>query len=181
MKKVIDLAEIRKVRADGERIRYDSEIHPGIIQRLAILGYTQERIATALGISPRTIRRWIKEHEEVEYAYRLGGALADAEVAQSLFDQAVGWMDEKTGRRKGANVTAAIFWLKNRCGWRSEPVVPAADEDKRDDGKCPTPEEIAQKAKELLRLVEQRGVSVPTANDSKPGEIDEDEFSEFDA
>ena len=75
--------------------------------------------------------------------------------------------------------TAAIFWLKNRCGWRSEPLV-HENTDHKD--KPASREEVVRQARKLCRLLEARGESVP---DVTPTEMDEDktsldEFAEFD-
>ena len=178
---VISLAEVRKSRASGEgaRISYDPNVHPGIIQRLALAGLTQDSIAASLGVHRSTLRSWMDRHEEVDHAIRFGSDLADAEVVRSLYDQAVGWIDKETGRRKGVNVTAAIFWLKNRCGWRSEPLV---QDNTNHKDKPASREEVSRRARELCRLLEARGENVPnvTPTEMDGDKMSVDEFPEFD-
>ena len=175
--KPIDLNEFRKQRfKEGERVLYNAEVHPGIIERLAILGRTQQEIANIIGVTRQTLSEWIGKHEEVSTAYNFGSDLADAEVMKAHYDSAVGWVDDKS-RRRGANVTAQIFWLKNRCGWRNEQPL-KADEDKRDE-KDLTPEAMAQAAKALIRLLEGSGQTAPMIDATPAGEP-EDEFGDFD-
>jgi hypothetical protein len=71
-------------------------------------GIPAEDIATALGIE-----RWVLGRD---YRKELDGAAikANAKVAESLFRKATG-----EGREA---VTAAIFWLKTRAGWKETSV-----------------------------------------------------------
>ena len=66
-------------------------------------GIPQPEIAEAVGIDPKTLRKY--------YAKELRGAttIANARVAESLFKQAT-----------DGNTAAAIFWLKARAGWREK-------------------------------------------------------------
>ena len=83
---------------------------PTAAQRTTVLewssyGIPQEAIARHIGIEPPTLRKYFAE----ELAN--GRHQANAEVAQSLFRIAVSGND-------GPAVTAKIFWLKTRAGWR---------------------------------------------------------------
>jgi transcriptional regulator with XRE-family HTH domain len=73
------------------------------IQELASLGCTDEQIATFFGVSPRTVANWKEKYPEFLQAINLIKLKADATVADSLYAQA-----------GLGNVTAQIFWLKNR-------------------------------------------------------------------
>ena len=76
----------------------------GAVHLMTSRGATQSMAADALGIEEKCLRR----HYRVELD---GGAVqADIAVANNLFRIA-------TGEGPGA-VTAAIFWLKTRGGWR---------------------------------------------------------------
>lgn len=88
----------------------------------------------------------------------------------------MGWKDPSTGRRQGANVTAQIWWSKNRFGWRDQ--QPLAKDDTERDGRAKTPEEVLREAKALIRILEGHG-DTPPMIDATPK--DEDEFKEFDA
>lgn len=66
-------------------------------------GLTEEQIAERLGVGITTLSRWKNEHPEFREALKVSKDEADAKVVESLYKQAL----------KG-NVTAQIFWLKNR-------------------------------------------------------------------
>ncbi len=78
--------------------------HARQVEAMAGYGIPPEDIATVLGIDPARLRR--------DYQAELQGASikANAKVAESLFRKATG-----DGRE---SVTAAIFWLKTRAGWK---------------------------------------------------------------
>jgi hypothetical protein len=82
--------------------------HARQVEAMAGYGIPPEDIATALGIE-----RWVLERD---YRKELQGAAikANARVAESLFRKATG-----EGREA---VTAAIFWLKTRAGWKETSV-----------------------------------------------------------
>lgn len=84
------------------------------IQRLAGLGLTQEQISLALGYA----KGWVAAHKmkdpELAMAVDQGKSVAISLVANALFETA----------RKG-NVTAQIFFLKARAGWREDQYVHA--------------------------------------------------------
>ena len=70
---------------------------------LCLLGATDKEIAGILGVSEKTLNTWKKSHPEFFQSLKSGKDDADADVADSLYQRAL----------KG-NVTACIFWLKNR-------------------------------------------------------------------
>jgi len=75
--------------------------------KLGALGLTIPEIADFWGVGVRTLNRWLAKNPELKLQVERGRREADLTVIQAVLDQA----------RKG-NMTAAIFWLKNRCGWR---------------------------------------------------------------
>ena len=81
-------------------------------RKLCLLGYTDIQLAHHFAIAESTLNKWKKEKPEFSESLRQGKCDADGEVVESLFKEA------KTG-----NVTACIFWLKNRQGraWRDKP------------------------------------------------------------
>ena len=85
------------------------------VKAMAAYGVPQEDIAKVIGCSPVTLRKhcW----QELEIA----AIEANAKVAQSLFRKAV----DGTGKE---SVTAAIFWLKCRAGWRDVAPEPGKKE-----------------------------------------------------
>ena len=98
-------------------------------KKLCLLGATDESLADFFGVSISCVAKWKVAHSEFLYALKEGKEVADATVAQSLFNRACGY---KTKEAKIASVegkitdivevdkyyppdsTAAIFWLKNR-------------------------------------------------------------------
>lgn len=75
-------------------------------------GLTEEQIAKNMGISARTLSRWKDEHCLICQALKKGKEVVDYEVENALLNSAL-----------EGNVTAQIFWLKNRKPdvWREKP------------------------------------------------------------
>ena len=95
--------------------KYQKWIEPDgltLIRGWARDGLTDEQLARNMGISTKTLYEWKKTHCEIREALKSGKDVADYEVENALFEMA-----------KSGNVTAAIFWLKNRKPgkWRSKP------------------------------------------------------------
>ncbi|HEX3576539.1 MAG TPA: hypothetical protein VHU42_18225 [Rhodopila sp.] len=87
----------------GGRPRYEpTDRDRATVKALAGYGIKQDDIAKVLGIHDETLRD--KFRGELDKA----AIEANAAVSQSLYNMAT----------KGANVTAAIFWLKCRAGWK---------------------------------------------------------------
>lgn len=78
------------------------------VEAMAGYGITQPDIARCLSIHQETMR--IHYRDELD----LGLVKANTAIAQSLYKKA---MAEGTGA-----VTAAIFWLKTRAGWKETTV-----------------------------------------------------------
>lgn len=75
----------------------------GALIALAKEGKTDEEIAKAAGISVRTIHRWKQVHPDFCHFLQDAKDLADDAMESSLFESGI-----------AGNVTAQIFWLKNR-------------------------------------------------------------------
>jgi len=78
------------------------------VEQLAAL-LNQEQLCDFLGIPSRTFREICNRDERVSAAYKKGAAQAIGTVAQSLIRRAT-----------QGNVTAQIFFLKTRAGWREQ-------------------------------------------------------------
>jgi hypothetical protein len=76
---------------------------------MAAYGIPQTDIGLVIGCDPKTLRLHFQTELET------GLAEANAKVAQSLFQRATGGVGKEA-------VTACIFWLKCRAGWRDQPV-----------------------------------------------------------
>ena len=71
---------------------------------MAGYGVAEADIARVVGIDPKTLRKHYRDELDN------GHVKANAKVAENLFRKATG-----EGREA---VTAAIFWLKTRAGWK---------------------------------------------------------------
>lgn len=74
------------------------------VKALAAFGIPQIDICKVIGISKPTLEKHYREELDT------GAVEATAKVAQNLYNKATG-----EGREA---VTAAIFWLKTRAGWK---------------------------------------------------------------
>lgn len=107
-------------------------------EKLCLLGATDQELADFFEVEVRTIYRWKGDFSEFCQALKSGKEEADARVERSLYQQAIGYEQDEVKifmpaqaeapvyapyRAKVApNVTAAIFWLKNRKSqdWRDK-------------------------------------------------------------
>jgi hypothetical protein len=78
----------------------------GIVKAFAAYGVQQDEIAKYLDIDPKTLRKHFRRELDV------GSIEATTKVAQSLFKAAT-----------GGNISAAIFWMKARGGWREKQEI----------------------------------------------------------
>jgi hypothetical protein len=96
-------------------------------------GLTDKQISHNIGIHPSTLYDWQKEHPEIAEALKKGKEVIDRQVENALLKRALGYeyeevkqiieKDEKGKDRKRIektvkqvipDITAQIFWLKNR-------------------------------------------------------------------
>lgn len=116
------------------RSKYNEQI-AAIILRLAKQGRTDEQIAEIVGVSRKTIYNWKEKYEGFAEALENSKDTADDLVEASLFQRATGYtcpevkvFCSKDGlitehviqKHYAPDVTACIFWLKNRrpVDWR---------------------------------------------------------------
>lgn len=99
-------------------------------RKLCLLGATDKELADFFGVDERTINRWKDAHPEFCQSLKEGKQIADATVAQRLYQRAIGYSheavkivaDAKSGAEHivpytehyAPDTTACIFWLKNR-------------------------------------------------------------------
>ena len=86
--------------------------HRRQVSEMAGLGIRQEHIATILGISPPTLRKYFRH--ELDH----GAIQANTGVLKTLFQMAT----------SGKNTWATVFWAKTRCGFR-ENAKPSEGQD----------------------------------------------------
>ena len=83
-----------------------------LVRNLAAVGTRYVDIAHKLDITDDTLRKHYKAELED------GRIDANAQIANTLFQNA-----------KSGNMTAAIFWLKTRAGWKETQVTELTGED----------------------------------------------------
>jgi len=95
-------------------------------------GLTDEQIAHNMGIKRQTLYDWKKKYPDISDALKRGKEVVDREVENALLKRALGYeyeevktyIEESDGKKKKrvektvkhvpGDVTAQIFWLKNR-------------------------------------------------------------------
>ena len=84
-----------------------------LLKGYARRGLNDEQIAAKMHIVPSTLYEWKKRFPEISEALKDGKDLPDIQVENALYEAAI-----------GGNVTAMIFWLKNRLKseWKDKPV-----------------------------------------------------------
>ena len=116
--------------AGGRPSKYDEKLHPRLAKAYAMAGLTDVQLAKELDVSEATISNWKKEHPEFLEALKDGKNIPDDKVEACLFKRATGYNHKavKIFMPAGASepvyadyiehwapdVTAQIFWLKNR-------------------------------------------------------------------
>lgn len=97
--------------------------------RLTADGKTLEEIAEVLGVSTRTLNRWMGKHQELRLAVRESRLIADELVEAALYSRATGYSHPETKlfahegivlskedviKHYPPDTQAAMFWLRNR-------------------------------------------------------------------
>ena len=118
-------------------------------RKLCMLGATDKQLADFFGVSEQTVNTWKTVYPAFLESLKAGKMLADAEVAHSLYQRAVGYSHPQddikvvegeivitpTTKHYPPDATSMIFWLKNRQPerWRAQP---------EDGGEAPTPVKV---------------------------------------
>lgn len=107
-------------------------------------GLTHEQIARKCGINPDTLYNWKNSFPEIDEALKKGKEVVDVEVENALLKRALGYeytetmveesedgiKTRRTTKFIPPDVTAQIFWLKNRRpgAWREKQVAEVSEE-----------------------------------------------------
>ncbi len=96
-------------------------------------GFTDEQIAGNAGINPATLYVWKQKYPEISEALKRGKEIVDRQVENALLKRALGYRYDEVTLENGVetkrvtkevapDVTAQIFWLKNRKpeAWRDK-------------------------------------------------------------
>lgn len=104
--------------------------------KLCKLGATDKELADFFGVSEATLNTWKNQFPEFLESLKAGKEIADAQVAEKLFQRAMGYSHPDSHictiqnqvvitpivKHYPPDTTAAIFWLKNRRSdlWRDK-------------------------------------------------------------
>lgn len=127
-------------RKPGQPTKYEGEVTCRIARAMAGMGATNVQIGQELGVSEETFNNWRKAHPEFAESLKSAKLTPDEQVEKSLLQRALGYETTETSltrgpdgettikttvRRVAPNVTAQIFWLKNRRPdlWRDRQEV----------------------------------------------------------
>ena len=116
-----------KPKGAGRPTRYQAEFAEQAL-KLCRLGATDKELADFFGVDVRTIDRWKHSHAEFCRSLKKGKSAADAEVADRLYQRALGFSHAEdkilqhngipvivpTVRHYAPDTLACIYWLKNR-------------------------------------------------------------------
>jgi len=92
------------------------EIDLGQVEKLAAIGLNEQQVADSLGISVDTLGNRKKESSDFSDALKRGKAKGITQIANNLFEQS-----------KNGNVSAGIFFMKNRAGWSDKSEITGKD------------------------------------------------------
>lgn len=136
-----------------------------LLEGWARSGLTNEQIAKNIGISPKTLYEWQNKHSDILNTLKKGKEVVDFEVENALLKRALGYKYTETTKELIRNpktkqyefkitkeiekevppdVTAQIYWLKNRKPqeWREK------REQAEDEKDIKTAKELVFKIKE---------------------------------
>ncbi|MFW5436346.1 transposase [Paenibacillus apiarius] len=138
--------------AGDRKNKYQTHVEPKLllVEAWARDGVIDEDIAKKLGVAYSTFREYVKKYSALSAALKKGKEVADVEVENALFRRAIGYqydevtreavkqIDEESGepvtvmvetkrvtKEVQPDVTAQIFWLKNRRPdkWRDKQEI----------------------------------------------------------
>lgn len=97
----------------GRPTEYKAE-YAELARNYCLLGATEAELGPLLHVTDRTVRTWKKKHEEFAAAIREGSVHANAKVIGAHYKRCL-----------EGDMTAIIFWEKNKMGWRDRSDVVA--------------------------------------------------------
>jgi hypothetical protein len=131
---------IGEQKKKGRKSLYNPEFHPKKAGELALMGKTDVEIAKALDVSEATLNKWKTLYPEFTESLKANKDIVDSGVVKSLLQRACGYeyteisvkddpekgiITTTTTKKVAPDVTAQIFWLKNRQSkdWRDKHEV----------------------------------------------------------
>lgn len=122
-------------RGVGRPSSYRTE-YAELAYKFALLGATDKRMAELFGVADSTFDKWKNEIPEFSGSLKAGKEIADANVAASLYQRALGYSHKEddiralngeivitpTVKHYPPDTAAATLWLKNRQSsiWRDK-------------------------------------------------------------
>lgn len=130
------MTEAKVVRKVGRPTSYKEEYNVQA-KKLCLLGATDESLANFFEVSESTINKWKDDYPEFSESLKEGKLVADANVANALYNRAIGYncKETKVFNDSGVILThdmekhyppdtaAAFIWLKNRSTWKDKQEV----------------------------------------------------------
>lgn len=127
----------------GRPTKYSKEFDEQA-RKMCLLGATDPDLANFFGVAVSTISKWKVEHKGFSDAIKEGKDKADSQVAERLFNRAMGYSHDSEEIKIVGNqvvrvpvikqyppdTAAAIFWLKNRQKdkWREKTEIVGKDD-----------------------------------------------------
>ena len=125
--------------AGEKNSKYKSEYND-LAYNYALLGVTDKQLAEFFDVCEATLNNWKNDHPSFLESLKKGKSQADAMVAKSLFQRALGYSHPETKivthngaitdsqdvvKHYAPDTAAGIFWLKNRQPdiWRDKKEV----------------------------------------------------------
>lgn len=119
-------------RPTGYKKEYNEQV-----RKLCLLGATDESLANFFNIAISTLNLWKDKHPTFMESIREGKLVADANVADALYNRAIGFShpDSHISNSQGkitvtpitkhypADTGAAFIWLKNRSKWKDKQEI----------------------------------------------------------
>ncbi|WP_342417174.1 transposase [Paenibacillus sp. FSL R10-2782] len=133
--------------AGGRKSKYQTHVEPKLllIEAWARDGMIQEDIAKKLGVAMSSFSEYKNKYPELTEALKRGQEVVDVQVENSLLKRAMGYRYDEITTEGGVetkrvtkevqpDVTAQIFWLKNRKPkvWRDKQDVELSGEVKHE-------------------------------------------------
>ena len=164
--------------------KYAPKYSPQLVERarhVCQLGATSYELGKALGVCVQTIDNWRRKYPEFCEAVRVGKEEADERVKASLYHRAVGYtfQSEKVFQYQGGivraevtehvppDVTAGIFWLKNRMPEQWRDSLHHVDKDGNNIELNIPVNEVARRIAFILTSAERRAESEKPAETAK--------------
>lgn len=126
MSVVMDNGVVAK-HAGGRPSKYDEKYNEQAY-KYCLLGADDKRLAELFEVTEQTVNNWKNDYPEFFESIKKGKELADANVADRLYNRAMGYSHSEdkifvhngepiivpTTKHYPPDATSAIFWLKNR-------------------------------------------------------------------